>query len=69
MQTSGQGTKAYHSENLVYEIGTFTANKVHFTWFLTLVLRVYASTFQRVKGACSIKVHTPLHEERPYQRK
>ena len=40
-------TKADHSENLVYYLGTFTANKVNSTG-------VDASTFRRVKGACSV---------------
>ena len=29
MQTSRQGTKAYHNENLVFDLETFTANKVN----------------------------------------
>ena len=33
MQTSCQGTKAYHSENVTYDLGTFTANKVNSIWF------------------------------------
>ena len=56
MQTSRQGTKAYHSENLVYDLGlgTFAADRVNFIWFLTLILGLDASTFRRVKGACSV---------------
>ena len=53
MQTLCQVTKAYHSENLLYYLGTFTANKVNFTWFFTLILGLDASPFRRVKGACS----------------
>ena len=45
MQTLCQVTKAYQSENLVYVIGTFIANEVNFTWFLTLILGLNASTF------------------------
>ena len=47
-------TKAYHSENLVYYLGRFAANKVDFTWFVTLILELDASTFRWVKGACSV---------------
>ena len=54
MQTSRQGTKAYHSENLVYHLGKFTADKVDFTWFLNLILGLDASTFRQVKSACSV---------------
>ena len=54
MQTLCQVTKTYHSENLLYYFGTFTANKVNFTWFFNLILGLDASTFRRVKGACSV---------------
>ena len=54
MQTLCQVIKAYHSENLVYYLGTFTANKVNFTWFLTLILGLDTSPFLWVKGACSV---------------
>ena len=54
MQTLCQVTKAYHSENLVYYLGTFIAKKVNFTWFLTLILGLDALTFRQVKGACSV---------------
>ena len=48
-------TKAYHSDNLVYCcVGIFDANKVIFTWFVTLILGLDASTFWWVKGACSV---------------
>ena len=47
-------TKAYHSENLLYHLGTYTANKVNSTWFYTLILGLDVSTFQLVKGACSV---------------
>ena len=50
IQTLFQVTKAYQSENL----GRFAANKVNFTWFVTLILGLDASTFQWVKGACSV---------------
>ena len=54
MQTLCQVTKAYHSENLLYYLGQSTANKVNFTWLFTLILGLDASTFRRVKGACSV---------------
>ena len=38
MQTLCQEAKAYNSENLVYYLGKFTANKVDFAWFLALIL-------------------------------
>ena len=47
-------TKAYHSDNLVYYLEIFAANKVNFTWFVTLILGLDASTFRWVKGACSV---------------
>ena len=37
-------TKTYHSANLVYCLGIFDANKVIFTWFVTLILGLDAST-------------------------
>ena len=46
--------KAYHSDNLVYHLGIFAANKVNFTWFVTVILGLDASTFRWVKGACSV---------------
>ena len=54
MQTSCQGTKAYHSENVTFDLGTFTANKVNSIWFLTLILGLDVLTFQSVSGACSL---------------
>ena len=54
MKTLCQVIKAYHSENLVYYLERFAANKVNFTWFVTLILGLDASTFQWVKGACSV---------------
>ena len=33
MQKSRQGTKAYHCENLVYDLGISIANKVNFIQF------------------------------------
>ena len=54
MQRLCQVNKAYRSENLLYYLGTFTANKVNFTWFFTLILGLDTSTFRRVKGACSV---------------
>ena len=54
IQTLYQVTKAYHSKNLVYHLGTFAANKVNFTWFVTLILGLDASTFRLVNGACSV---------------
>ena len=54
MQTFCQVTKAYHSENLVYYLGIFAANKVNFTWFMTLILGLDAWTFRLVKGAYSV---------------
>ena len=54
IQTLCQVNKAYHSENLVYYSGIFAANKVYFTWFVTLILTLDASTFRCVKGACSV---------------
>ena len=50
MQELCQVTKAYHSENLLYHLGTFTVN----TCFFILILGLDASTFGRVKGACSV---------------
>ena len=47
-------TKAYHSENLLYHLGTFTANKVNFIWALTLVLGLDATTFRLVRDACNV---------------
>ena len=54
MQTLCPVNKAYHCKNLLYHLGTFTANKVDFTWFFTPILGLNASTFRRVKGACSV---------------
>ena len=54
MQTLCQETIAYHSENVVHYSRKFTANKLNFTWFLTLILGLDASTFRRIKGACSV---------------
>ena len=54
MQISRQGTKAYQSENLLCDFGTFTAKKVNFIKFLTLIPELDASTFRQVKDACSI---------------
>ena len=54
MQTLCQVTKAYHNENLVYYLGRFAAKKLNFTWFVTVILGLDASTFQWVKGACSV---------------
>ena len=54
MQTSRQETKAYRSENLVYDLGIFTAKKVNFVWLFTLNLRLHALTFHWVKGACNV---------------
>ena len=50
----GKTLWAHHSENVVYDLGTYTANIVNFTWFLKLILGLDASTFRRVKGACSV---------------
>ena len=47
------GDQSIHSENLVYYLGRFAANKVNFTWFVTLILGVDASTFRLDKGACA----------------
>ena len=47
-------TKAYQSENLVYCLGIFAANKVNSTWFVTLIPGLDASTFRLVKGACGM---------------
>ena len=49
MQTSRQGTKVYHSENLLYDFETSTTNKVNFIWFLTLILGLDALTFWQAK--------------------
>ena len=38
IQTLYQVTKACGSKNLVYHLGRFAANKVNFTWFVTLIL-------------------------------
>ena len=54
MKTLRQVTKAYHSENLVYHLERFAANKVNFTWFVTLILGLDTSTFRWVKGECSV---------------
>ena len=61
-QTLCQVTKAYHSENLVYYLGRFAANKVDFTWFVTLILGLDASAFRWVKGSCG---DAPLNGTRP----
>ena len=68
MQALCQLTKAYHSENLLYHLGTFTVNKVDFTCFFTLILSLDASTFGRVKGAYNVilfKGAAPLNGVRP----
>ena len=68
MQSLCHVTKAYHSENWVYYLGKFSANKVNFTWFLTLILGLDASTFRQVKGACSgipFRAHAPLNGVHP----
>ena len=67
MQTSRQGTNAFRSENLVYDLGTFTAKKVNSIWILTLILELNASTFQQVKGACSVIPYKGAYGVRPYQ--
>ena len=51
MQISRQGTKAYHRENLVYDLGIFIAKKVIFACFLSFILGLHASTF-------GLKAHT-----------
>ena len=37
----GQETKAYHSTNPMYDWELFTANKVKFEWFLSLILKFH----------------------------
>ena len=62
-------TKAYHSDNLVYYLGIFAANKANFTWFVTLTLGLDALTFRMARGAysvipfkcaCALKLGAPL---------
>ena len=38
----------------MYNLGTFTANKVNFIWFFTLILGLDALIFRPVKGASSV---------------
>ena len=69
MQKSRQGTKADHSENLVHDLGTFTATKVNLIWFLTLILKLKVSFFYMVKGTRSViplRYQAPLIGMRPY---
>ena len=54
MQIPRQGNKTDHSKNLVHYWRIFTINKVNYAWFLTFFLSLDASTFRRVKGACSV---------------
>ena len=65
------GDQAYLSENLVYYLGRFAANKVNFTWFVTLILGMDASNFRWVKGACSVipfKGACVLKQGAPFKR-
>ena len=49
---SGDQTISQRKFNVLFR--KFAANKVNFTWFVTLILGLDASTFRWVKGACSV---------------
>ena len=57
MQSSRQGTKAYHIKTLVYDSGTFTGNKVNF---------MDALTFQSAYSVVPLRVHGPINGVRPH---
>ena len=68
MQTSRQVTKAYHNENLMYFLETLTVIKVNFTWFLTLILELDASTFDGLRTHVvwsRLRAYVPLNGVRP----